>query len=172
MQLVTTILSLFATMAMAAPSFHTSTVSSGGPLLEKRFSHTPDPSKTNLCGEAVVQYRTSELSPNASDCWEIPNTSPANNPGYWTLDAGEAASKQWYSLGKFGTCEFKIRGNTGKSQEFYFGTQDIKFFIDAHTREGYDEEGRIEVAGNAFCMKDTPGQGGGLGYCSCLGGFW
>nr|CDP27841.1 Putative protein of unknown function [Podospora anserina S mat+] len=138
----------FTTMVMAAPR---APPPSGAVIpLAKRFNHTPNPSKTNLCSEANPQYRTSEPSTKASDCWEIPTkSSPANIPGYWTLNSTEAGSGQWYSLGTFGTCEFKVRGKEGEQLDF--GTYDVKFYIDAHTRQGYDEEGRIEVASPVTC---------------------
>ncbi|KAK4676501.1 hypothetical protein QC764_401107 [Podospora pseudoanserina] len=120
-------------MVMAAPrapppsgGFHPESVSSTGIPLAKRFNHTPNPSKSNLCREANPQYHTSEPSPKASDCWEIPTeSSPTNIPGYWTLNSTEAGSDS--------------------------GTYDVKFYIDAHTRQGYDEEGRIEVASPVTC---------------------
>ncbi|KAK0662072.1 hypothetical protein QBC41DRAFT_260608, partial [Cercophora samala] len=154
MKFTTTLISLFATMGFAAPGtpppsggFHPTPVS--GPL-GKRFNYTPDSSKNNLCGEANPVDRTSEASPKASDCWEIPTkSSPANTPGYWTLSPTEAGSGQWFSLGTYGTCEFKIRSKEAK--ELQFSTNDVKFYIDAHTHTGFDEEGRIELASPVYC---------------------
>ncbi|KAK0744663.1 hypothetical protein B0T21DRAFT_407745 [Apiosordaria backusii] len=157
MKCTTTIMSLvFGAVALAAPpaSFQPEPASGSGSRLQNRFTHTPDSTKTNLCGEANPVYRTSEASPKASDCWEIPTkSSPANIPGYWTLNPTEAGSGQWFSLGTYGTCEFKIRGKEAK--EIHFGTYDVKFYIDAHTRSGYDEEGRVEVVSAVGCETNS-----------------
>ncbi|KAK4665346.1 hypothetical protein QC763_401107 [Podospora pseudopauciseta] len=81
----------FTTMVMAAP--RAPPPSGTGIPLAKRFNHTPNPSKSNLCSEANPQYHTSEPSLKASDCWEIPTeSSPTNIPGYWTLNSTEAGS--------------------------------------------------------------------------------
>lgn len=126
-------------------------------LLAKRATHTPG-GRNDYCGEAVPQYSTNPNSPLATDCRNIPNLSPANVSGYWTISQAESTGFNWITLGQSGTCKFRVRLLNGYGQtprKFVFGTNDLRFYVNAHTYTNVDSAGRVEVASGVYCNDGT-----------------
>ncbi|KAK4182452.1 hypothetical protein QBC35DRAFT_509959 [Podospora australis] len=129
-------------------------------ILQKRATHTPG-GRNDYCGEAVPVYNTNPNSPLAVDCRNIPLTSsPANISGFWTISKQESEGFKWITLGQSGTCAFRVRLMDGYGQtarRFWFGTNDLRFYVNSHTYTNVDSVGRVQVQSGVYCSDGTDG---------------
>ena len=148
---VTAALTLPATLA--AP-----TTTPASPLTKRAVYHSAGGGDDDYCGEANPQYSTTSTSPLAADCAGIYQNNPG--PGYWAIAAAETTAStddRWVRLAASGTCALEVRfrpsNNGGVPQDYRFGTNDARFYIQSHASASQSQNGRVSVWSPVYCRR-------------------
>ncbi len=137
------------------------------PLTKRAVYHSTSGADDDYCGEANPQYSTGSTSPLVADCAAIYQNNPG--PGYWAISAAETTAStndRWVRLAASGTCAFEVRlrpsNNGGVPQDYRFGTNDVRFYIQSHASASQAQNGRVSVESPVYCRRLGINDNGGM----------
>ncbi|KAK3935407.1 hypothetical protein QBC46DRAFT_323473 [Diplogelasinospora grovesii] len=127
--------------------------------LDKRMTYTKG-GRDDYCGETTPQETFGPATPLASDCLSIAYAYAYPTDGFWTITPSDFNSTvdgldgEWATIATSGTCAFKVKFQEPPAQTLYFGTNDLRFYIQTYVGDAQD--GHIQVWGNIACNNNQP----------------